>query len=85
MTNEDEEIYNNSHICWICKQELNTDKVKDHCHVTDKFGGAAHNKCNINLRLPRKLTIIFTIIFTIFTIIILLYLQGYDGHIIFKE
>ena len=26
MTNEDEEIYNNSHICWICKQELNTDK-----------------------------------------------------------
>ena len=44
-----------------------------------------HNKCNINVRLPRKLTIIFTIIFTIFTIIILLYLQGYDGHIIFKE
>ena len=27
MTNEDEEIYNNSHICWICKQELNTDKA----------------------------------------------------------
>ena len=26
MTNEDEEIYNNSHICWICKQELNTAK-----------------------------------------------------------
>ena len=31
MTNEDIEIYNSSHICWICKQELNTDKVKDHC------------------------------------------------------
>ena len=29
MTNEDEEIYNNSHICWICKQELNTDKKRD--------------------------------------------------------
>ena len=26
MTNEDEEIYYNSHICWICKQELNMDK-----------------------------------------------------------
>ena len=51
MTNEDEEIYNNSHICWICKEELNTDKVRDHCHVTGKFRGAAHNKCNINLRL----------------------------------
>ena len=70
---EDEEIYNNSHICWICRQELNMDKAIDHCHVTGRFRGAAHNKCNINLRLPRKLPIIFH------------NLQGYDGHIIFKE
>ena len=69
---EDEEIYNNSHICWICKQELNTDKVRDHCHVTGKSRGAAHNKYNINLRLPKKLPIIFH------------NLQGYDGHLIFK-
>ena len=46
------------------------DKVKDHCHVTSKFRGAAHNKCK--LRIPRKLPIIFH------------NLQGYDGHIIFK-
>ena len=49
MTKEDEEIYNNSHICCICKQELNMDKVTDHCHVICKFRGAAHNNCNINL------------------------------------
>ena len=55
MTNEDEEIYHKSHICWICKQELNMDKVRDHW----SFRGAAHNKCNINLRLPKKLPIIF--------------------------
>ena len=72
MTNEDEEIYN-SHICWICKQELNTDKVKYHCHVTGKFRGAAHSKCNLKLRIPRKLPIIFH------------NLLGYNGHIIFKE
>ena len=59
MTSGDEEIYNNSQTCWICKQELNMDKVRDHCHVTGKFRGAAHNKCNINLRLPKKLPIIF--------------------------
>ena len=47
MTNEDEKIYNNSHICWICKQELNKDKVRDHCHIKGKFRGAAHNKCNL--------------------------------------
>ena len=73
MTNEVEEIFNNLHICWIWKQELNTDKVKDHCHVTGKFREAAHNKCNLKLRRPRKLPIIFH------------NLQEYDGHIIFKE
>ena len=73
MTNEDGEIYHNSHICWICKQELNTDKVKDHCHVTSKFRGAAHNKCNLKLRIPRKLPIVFH------------NLQRYDMHLIFKE
>ena len=73
MTNEDEEIYNNPHICWVCKRELNTDKVKDHCHVTGKFRGAAHNKCTLKLRIPRQLPIIFH------------NLQGYDGHITFEE
>ena len=59
-------------ICWICKQKLNMDKVRDHCHATGKFKGA-HDKCNINLRLPKKIPIIFQ------------NLQGFDGHIIFKE
>ena len=73
MTNEDEKIYNNSQICWICKKELNTDKVRDHCHVTGKFRRATHNKCNSKLRIPKKLPIMFH------------NLQGYDRHIIFKE
>ena len=55
MSNEDEEIYDNSHICWICKQELNTDKKRDNCHVSGKCRGVAHNKCSLNLRIPRKL------------------------------
>ena len=73
MTCEDEEINNNSHICWIFKQELNMDKVRHHCHVTGKFRGATHNRCNLNLRLQKKLPIISH------------NLQGCDGHIIFKE
>ena len=68
IKSEDEKIYHNSHICWKHKQELNTDKVRDHCHVTGKFRGAAHNKCNLELRIPRKLPIIFHS------------LQEYDGH-----
>ena len=59
MTNEDEEIYSNSEICWLCNEKINTDKIRDHCHVTGKFRGAAHNKCNLKLRIPKKLPIIF--------------------------
>ena len=73
MTTQDEEIYNNSQICWICREELNIDKVRDHCHITGKFRGAAHNQCNLKLKIPKKLPIIFH------------NLEGYDGHIIFKE
>ena len=73
MTTQDEEIYNNSQICWICREELNIDKVRDHCHITGKFRGAAHNQCNLKLKIPKKLPIIFN------------NLEGYDGHIIFKE
>ena len=59
MTSEDEQKHNDSKICWICKQELNTDRVNDHCYVTVKFRSVAHNKCNLKLRMPRKLPIIF--------------------------
>ena len=59
MANEDQEIYNNSNICWICKEELNTDKVRGDCHITGKFRGAAHNQCNLKLKIPKKLPIIF--------------------------
>ena len=59
MTTQDEEIYNNSQICWICNEELNTDKVRDHCHITGKFREAAQNRCNLKLKIPKKLPIIF--------------------------
>ena len=73
LLSEDKGIFHNSHICWICKQELNMDKVRVYCHVTGKFRVAAHNKCNLKLRIPRTLPIIFH------------NLEGYDRDIIFKK
>ena len=75
MTTEDENNYQNSENCWICDEKIinNKDKVRDHCHITGKYRGAAHKECNSKLRIPRKLPIIFH------------NLEGYDGHIIFKE
>ena len=72
MTSDDEEIYNNPHICRICKQELNMDKEIIVMLLVGKFRGATHDNCNKKLRIPRKLPIIFH------------NLQRYDGHIIFK-
>ena len=73
MTTQDEEIYNNSQICWICREDLNTDKGKGHCHITGKFIGAAHNQFILKLKIPKKLPIIFH------------NLERCDGHISFKE
>ena len=57
----------------IKKINKDKDKARDHCHITGKYRGAAHNECNSKLKIPKKLPIIFH------------NLEGYDGHIIFKE
>ena len=75
MTTEDENNYQNSENCWICDEKIinNKDKVRDHCHITGKYRGAAHSQCNLKLKIPKKLPIIFH------------NLEGYDGHLIFRE
>ena len=49
MTEADEEKYNNTRECQIFKQTIFNDKVIDHCHITGKFRGATHKKCNLLL------------------------------------
>ena len=55
-----EKIYHNEQeICYICRKEFNNDdkksyKVRDHCHYTGKYKGAAHNICNLRYKIPNK-------------------------------
>ena len=41
MTEEEEE-FQSSNICWICEKLIGDEKVRDYCHVTGKFRGAAN-------------------------------------------
>ena len=60
MSKEEEHLFQKSNSCWICKKFINNDeeKVRDHCHVTGKFRGAAHRKFNANLQLTKKFPVI---------------------------
>ena len=50
MTEKEEHLFQQSNSCSIYKKLINHDneKVRDHCHVTGKFRGAAHWNCNMN-------------------------------------
>ena len=50
MTKEDEEDYKNNKICRFCAKYIESDKVRDHCHLTGKYRGPGHNTCNINVK-----------------------------------
>ena len=50
MSGKDEEQFQSIKICWIWEKLIDDDneKVRDHCHVTGKFRGAAHWSCNMS-------------------------------------
>ena len=48
--------------CHVCKKPVGGDKVRDHCHLTGRFRGAAHNHCNLKYKIDKqkyKLPIVF--------------------------
>ena len=78
MTKKDEEKFKKAEECYICnKKYTNEDiRVRDHCHITGKYRGSAHQECNLQIRLnPEKIKI--PVIFH--------NLRGYDSHFIMQE
>ena len=59
LTKEEKEDYNNQKVCYICKKEFIDDKIRDHCHYTGKYRGAAHNTCNLRYKIPKNIPVIF--------------------------
>ena len=60
-----EEIYQNRQkICCICKKEFDNNdkkqqKVRDYCHYTGKYRGAAHNMCNLRYNVLKEIPVVF--------------------------
>ena len=78
MTKEDEEAFRKATYCYICEKKYKVDDepVRDHCHVTGKYRGSAHQTCNLKLQISAekiKIPVIFH------------NLKGYDSHFIINQ
>ena len=70
LTNEEIESYENQEICHICEKGFCTDKdnkkefklkrkVRDHCHYTGRYRGAAHSICNLRYKISKEIPVAF--------------------------
>ena len=78
MTKDDEEKFQKAKESHICNKKYNDKdiQVRDHCHITGKYRGSAHQECNLKLRVnPEEVKI--PVIFH--------NLRGYDSHFIMQE
>ena len=78
MTDNDELNFKLEQKCHICEESYKDKdiRVRDHCHITGKYRGSAHQDCNLKLRLnPEKIKI--PVIFH--------NLRGYDSHFIMQQ
>ena len=77
MTEKDKEAFKKANECHICEKKYTKKdiRVRDHCHITGKYRGSAHQECNLKLKIePDKIKI--PVIFH--------NLRGYDSHFIMQ-
>ena len=75
MTPSDEADFLCSEKCNICGKVYDEDsvRVRDHCHMTGRYRGSAHQSCNLNFKVTKKIPVVFH------------NLRGYDGHFIMQQ
>ena len=65
LTEAEKESYKNQKLCHIYEKEFCTDnnkemrKVRDYCHYTGKYRGAAHSTCNLNYKIVKEIPVLF--------------------------
>ena len=72
LTGQEWKSFREAEVCWLCRKGFeggNLTKVRDHCHFSGKFRGAAHASCNLKFKRPK------------FTPVFFHNLQNYDAHL----
>ena len=63
LKNQERESYANAKTCFTCEKHFggakNAIKVRDHCHYTGKYRGAAHNACNLQYKVGKSIPVVF--------------------------
>ncbi len=82
MNDSEKSQYEKAKECYACKDVFGTmrtkkeekvTKCRDHCHITGKYRGAACDKCNLRMRVPKFVPILFH------------NLERYDSHLICQK
>ena len=66
LTSEERKPHCKKKVCYICKKRFSTGddnkkfhKVRDHCHYTGKYRGAAHDIYNLRYKTPKGIPVAF--------------------------
>ena len=64
LINKEIKSYEKQKVCYLYDKNKKSEydlyhKVRDHCHYTGKFRGAAHNICNLRYNVPKNIPIVF--------------------------
>ncbi len=86
MSDQEKDRYAKTKNCYACETQFGTErlnertkkkekvvKCRDHCHITGKYRGAACDKCNLRMRVPMFVPVLFH------------NLEGYDAHLFVKS
>ena len=75
MTKKDQQDFEEADKCHICNKKYSEKdiRVRDHCHITGKYKGSAHQDCNMNFKQADKIPVMFH------------HLSGCNSHFIMRE
>lgn len=61
MNDEEKQNFYEAKQCYVCDNEFSVSdgKVRDHCHFSGKYRGAAHETCNLKLQISNTIPVVF--------------------------